>query len=105
MSYDKCFRCDNFEVIESMDFDRYGQPDGVSPEPHCKILPFKCEYTPKRSITCGNRVKVCEEHGFPCRSCTSYRPIRRVWTKESIMNHFGITEEEYYYRDNPQPVI
>lgn len=102
MSYDKCFNnCPEFRVLESPAFGPLGEPDGVDIEPACAIYP-DCIYK-RMSVRCRNRSKICEGHGLPCHTlkCTGFDVIRRVWNKESIMSHFGITEEEFYYRDPP----
>lgn len=39
MSYEKCFDdCEHFETIAVLQFDEEGNPDGMGPEPLCKII-------------------------------------------------------------------
>lgn len=64
---------------------------------------YMIEREKKLGVSCKNRNRICEKHGLPCASCSDYAQIRRVWNKESIMRHFGISEEEWNYRDTPYP--
>jgi hypothetical protein len=70
VSYDLCKGCPQFSLINSIDYTRDGDIDGMSPEPSCRIYP-RCDRKVKINYCpcCGEHLTTDDHNNLKCDKC------------------------------------